>query len=154
MLVFQPIRKYADFSGRARRKEFWLFYLFVTLLGVVIAFLDGLLVVASSGSYTVTLLSYIFAFGILIPSVAVAVRRLHDTNRKGWWLLIYFIPLIGLIWLIVLWCFRGNPEENKYGNIPPINNPITTNGFDRSKLTEMFSKEDPFTFEKNLISSV
>jgi uncharacterized membrane protein YhaH (DUF805 family) len=120
MLVFQPLKKYADFSGRARRKEFWLFNLLFAFLGIVFSWIDALLVISGTSPWQTPFLTYIFIFAFFIPMIAVAVRRLHDTNRKGWWLLIYLIPVIGQIWFLVLMCFRSNREENRFGG-----NPIT-----------------------------
>jgi uncharacterized membrane protein YhaH (DUF805 family) len=120
MLVFQPLKKYADFSGRARRKEFWLFNLLFAFLGIVFSWIDALLVISGTSPWQTSFLTYIFIFAFFIPMIAVAVRRLHDTNRKGWWLLIYLIPVIGQIWFLVLMCFRSNREDNRFGG-----NPIT-----------------------------
>jgi uncharacterized membrane protein YhaH (DUF805 family) len=120
MLVFQPLKKYADFSGRAGRKEFWLFNLLFAFLGIVFSWIDALLVISGTSPWQTSFLTYIFIFAFFIPMIAVAVRRLHDTNRKGWWLLIYLIPVIGQIWLLVLMCFRSNREDNRFGG-----NPIT-----------------------------
>jgi uncharacterized membrane protein YhaH (DUF805 family) len=119
MLVFQPLKKYADFSGKARRKEFWLFN-FIGFLGIVISWIDALLAISGTSPWQTPFLTYIFIFAFFIPMIAVTVRRLHDTSRKGWWSLIYLIPVIGQIWLLGLMCFRSNLEENRFGE-----NPIT-----------------------------
>ena len=88
------LKKYVEFSGRARRMEYWMFVLINTIIACVIAFVEGL---AGSPGFV----SVIYSLAVLLPSIAVAVRRLHDTDRTGWWLLIGFIPLIGVIVLIV-----------------------------------------------------
>ena len=114
---FEVLRKYAVFSGRARRKEYWLFTLFNLLAMLVLSFIDGMI-----GMYSIEagvgLLSGIYALGILVPSLAVTVRRLHDTSRTGWWILIAFIPLIGALVLLVFTVLDSTPGNNKYGPDP------------------------------------
>ena len=106
--------KYATFSGRARRKEYWLFYLAWFILAVI-AF--GIDMVIGSPVIEIGVVGIINAV-LICPSLAVSVRRLHDTNRRGWWLLMYLIPFIGAIWLIVLFCFKGTEGENQFGPDP------------------------------------
>ena len=114
-LIIGCIRpKYATFSGRARRKEFWLFYLAWLILVVIAAGID--LVIGSP--FTEMGFVGIVNVAFICPSLAVSVRRLHDTNRRGWWLLMYLIPVIGWIWLIVLFCFKGMEGENGFGPDP------------------------------------
>ncbi len=117
--MFEAFTKYAQFSGRSRRKEFWLFYLLITIATIVLTFID-----ISIGSFDAVsgfgLLSGIFTLAIIVPSLAVSVRRLHDTDRSGWWLLISFIPLLGTLVLIVFWCLRGTQGQNEYGDDPLI----------------------------------
>ena len=103
-------KKYATFSGRARRKEYWLFVLFNAIACFVAAFLDGLL-----GLGIIYLLYCLAAF---LPSLAVCVRRLHDTNRSGWWVLIGLVPIIGGIWLLILMVLDSTPGANNYGDNP------------------------------------
>ena len=113
----EVLKKYAQFSGRARRKEYWFFALFSTLISLLLIMIDsatGTLRVASGFG----LLSGLYSLAVLIPSLAVAVRRLHDTNRSGWWLLISIIPLIGAIVLIVFLASDSDPETNEYGPNP------------------------------------
>jgi len=93
--------KYLDFNGRASRSEFWWFTLFY-LLGAVVT------------SIISTVLYFIFALAILLPAIAVGVRRLHDTNRSGWWMLISLIPLIGLV-LIYFYVLESDAGENNFG---------------------------------------
>jgi uncharacterized membrane protein YhaH (DUF805 family) len=106
-------RKYAVFSGRASRSEYWFFILFELLLYIGLIIVDLL---AFRGSMNVfsTLASLI----LLLPGLAVLVRRLHDTDRSAWWILIPFVPLIGSIWLLVLLCERGTEGANRYGMGP------------------------------------
>ena len=117
MIFLEPIKKYAVFEGRATRKEYWLFTLFYLVVGIFLGFID-----LSNGSSVADtdfgVLSGIFALGIIVPSIAVAVRRLHDTNRPGWMYLISLIPLIGFIWLIVLLCFASDKGTNRFGENP------------------------------------
>ena len=107
----EVLKKYAVFSGRARRKEYWMFVLW----NFIIAFIIGLL---SAFVEEIILLYYLYMLAILIPSVAVAVRRLHDTNRSGWWWFISFIPIVGGIILIVFLAQDSQPGENQYGPNP------------------------------------
>ena len=111
------LKKYAIFGGRARRKEYWYFFLFSLLISIVLSIIDG-----ATGSFDpetgLGLLSGVYSLAVLIPTLAVGVRRLHDTNRSGWWLLIGLIPLIGAIVLIVFFVFDSSPVENQYGPNP------------------------------------
>jgi len=107
------LKKYAVFSGRARRKEYWMFVLFNVIIGFVLGFIEGL-----AGGPGV--LGGIYGLAVLIPGVAVSVRRLQDTNRSGWWLLIGLVPLIGSIVLLVFMIQDGQPGENQYGPNPKL----------------------------------
>jgi uncharacterized membrane protein YhaH (DUF805 family) len=110
------MKKYADFSGRARRKEYWMFVLFNVIISIVLTILDSLIGTMSESGYGV--LSGLYSLAILIPSLAVGVRRLHDVGKSGWWLLISLIPLIGSIWLLVLFVTDSQPGDNQYGPNP------------------------------------
>ncbi len=94
------LKQYADFSGRAQRAEYWFFTLFSSLAYIVLAILDGLLGLFSLEA-GIGLLSGLYSLAVLIPNLSVLFRRLHDTNRSGWWMLIALIPLIGAIVLLV-----------------------------------------------------
>jgi uncharacterized membrane protein YhaH (DUF805 family) len=111
------LRKYAVFEGRARRREYWWFVLFVIVISIVLAIVDSMM-----GTYNSEIgygiIGGIFALAMLIPSLAVGARRLHDTGRSGWWLLIGLIPLIGAIVLIVFFLFDSQPGTNAYGPNP------------------------------------
>ncbi|MBU2871789.1 DUF805 domain-containing protein [Colwellia sp. E2M01] len=98
-------KKYADFSGRARREEYWMFMLVYFVISLVL------------GLIGIELISLLFSLVLLIPSISIATRRLHDTGRSGWWQLIVLIPLIGLIVLIVFLVQAGH-DENAYGVNP------------------------------------
>ena len=103
------LQRYADFTGRARRKDYWMFVLFYLIFYIGAAILDGLL-----GTVFITL---IYSLGLLIPSIAIAARRLHDTGRSGWWQLIALIPLIGAIVLLVFQVLDST-EDNQHGPNP------------------------------------
>jgi uncharacterized membrane protein YhaH (DUF805 family) len=111
------LRKYAVFNGRSRRKEYWMFVLFNIIVSIVLAVLDTM-TGTMSATYGVGLLGTVYALGVIIPSIAVGVRRLHDTDRSGWWLLIGLVPLIGAIVLIVFFCTDSTPGENRFGANP------------------------------------
>ena len=112
----QVIRKYADFSGRSRRTEYWVFTLINLAFAFGLGFVDGLAGLAGEGGYGP--LGGLYALAVLIPSFAVGVRRLHDINRSGWWLLIMIVPLIGAIVLIVFLASDSQPGSNQYGPNP------------------------------------
>jgi uncharacterized membrane protein YhaH (DUF805 family) len=114
------LKKYATFSGRAQRAEYWYFVLFYILILVGLSIIDGIIGTFSSEA-GIGLLSGLYSLAILIPSLAVGVRRLHDTGRSGWWLLIGIIPLIGPIILIVFFVQDSMSGDNSYGS-----NPIAT----------------------------
>ncbi len=111
------LKKYAVFSGRARRKEFWMFSLISTIVSFVLLSIDGALGIYDA-DVGMGLLSGIYLLAIILPLLGLAIRRLHDTGRSGWWLLISIIPLIGAITLLVFYCLDSAPEENQYGDNP------------------------------------
>ena len=112
------LKKYAVFSGRARRKEYWMFVLFNFIFGLVASLIDlgiGLLTFAVFGF---GILSILYAVAVFVPGLAVSVRRLHDVGKSGWYLLIILIPIAGPIWLLVLVCMDSQPGHNAYGPNP------------------------------------
>ena len=113
----EVLKKYAVFSGRARRKEYWYFFLFNFIVSIVLAVVDSM-----TGSFDaeagIGLLGLVYALGVLIPGLAVSVRRLHDIGRSGWWLLIILLPLIGAIVLLVFMLLEGKSDTNQYGPNP------------------------------------
>jgi uncharacterized membrane protein YhaH (DUF805 family) len=111
------LKQYADFSGRARRKEYWMFVLFNMIFAIVAMFLDNVLGIAMEGIGYGPLYG-LYVLAMLIPGLAVVVRRLHDVGKSGWMILISLIPLIGTIWLLVLMVTDSNPGENQYGQNP------------------------------------
>jgi uncharacterized membrane protein YhaH (DUF805 family) len=110
------LQKYATFSGRSRRREYWFFVLFYVIIFVALDFVDDLIGLRNARG--VGILSGLFALAMLIPSLAVAVRRLHDIGRTGWWLLIGIVPLIGPIVLLVFALLDSQPGANDYGPNP------------------------------------
>jgi uncharacterized membrane protein YhaH (DUF805 family) len=124
------LRQYADFEGRARRTEYWTFFLFNFIISFLISIVVAATILIMRNSWAV-LLSYLYMFAVMIPSLAVTVRRLHDTGRSAWFLFVLFIPFVGGIWLFILSITEGTPGKNQYGD-----NPKTSGlrmGFDRNK---------------------
>ena len=111
----EVFRKYAQFSGRSRRKEYWMFTLFNILASVSLGIVDGILGLGDMGF---GLLSGIYSLAVIVPSLAVSIRRLHDTGRSGWWLLIALVPILGAIALLVFMVQDGEPGPNRYGPNP------------------------------------
>jgi uncharacterized membrane protein YhaH (DUF805 family) len=110
--------KYADFSGRARRSEYWFFGLFVALAVVVLELAAVLLGQVSSALFTILgLLLIVGLLGVIVPSLAVGVRRLHDTGKSGWWLLLQLVPFGGLV-LLVFFVLDSAPGANEHGPNP------------------------------------
>ena len=111
-------KKYAVFSGRSSRQEYIGFYLFIILVPFLLAIIEGLLGVFPS-TYN-SIFAFIFNLAVFLPSWAVMIRRLHDVNRSGWWILIAF-TVVGLIPLWYWMCKEGDPDGNRYG--PPVYRP-------------------------------
>ncbi len=115
------LKQYAEFEGRARRKEFWMFtlvhFLIIMALQAGMVMLGGMNPESSIGLVIMSLLG-LYSLAVFIPSLAVSVRRLHDTGRSGWWLLIGFVPVIGVITLIVFYVQDSQPGANQYGENP------------------------------------
>jgi uncharacterized membrane protein YhaH (DUF805 family) len=117
----EALKKYSDFSGRARRKEYWLFTLFSLLIILVLILIENATGMTRTGY---DLLSGLYSLAVLIPSLAVTVRRLHDTSHSGWWLLIGLIPLVGSIVLLIFMVRDSDPGENLYGPNPKQSAPV------------------------------
>ena len=113
----RPLKKYADFSGRAPRAEYWWFYLLVIVIYFVGMILDSM-IGSNFGGSGYGMFTALAAVALLIPSLAAGARRLHDTDRSGWWLLIALIPLIGAIILLVFLVTQGTQGPNSYGEDP------------------------------------
>ncbi|EIZ2110937.1 DUF805 domain-containing protein [Salmonella enterica] len=109
----QVLKSYAVFSGRARRKEYWMFTLINIIVSVILSIIQSAL-----GMEEHQVIILIYSLILLLPSIGVSVRRLHDTERSGYWILIGLIPLIGSIVLLVFMCQNGTTGRNKYGADP------------------------------------
>lgn len=111
------MQKYAVLSGRAHRREYWLFVLVSCLIGVTFLIID-----IATGTYSrdsgLGLLSGIFVLATLLPSIGAGVRRLHDTGQSGWWYAIVLIPFIGGIVLLIMCAMPGQSGENRFGPDP------------------------------------
>jgi uncharacterized membrane protein YhaH (DUF805 family) len=107
------ISNYVGFAGRARRKEYWMFMLVNILIALTLGFVEGLL---GSPGY----IGGLYSLFIMLPSIAVAVRRLHDTGRTGWWVLINFVPFIGFFIFLYFMVVEGEPSDNEYGRDPIV----------------------------------
>jgi uncharacterized membrane protein YhaH (DUF805 family) len=110
-------KKYATFAGRARRKEYWYFILFYCIALIALAVVDSI-----AGTFSeeaeIGLFSGLFVLATIVPSLAVTVRRLHDTDRSGWWILINFVPLLGALVLLVFTVLDSQPGANRFGENP------------------------------------
>ncbi len=105
------LKKYTVFTGRARRTEIWMFTLFNVIAYVLLGTIEGVLGLPG-------VLTTLYSLAVLLPSIGVGMRRLHDTNRSGWWLLMYFVPCIGWVVLIVFFVQEGTPGDNQFGPNP------------------------------------
>jgi uncharacterized membrane protein YhaH (DUF805 family) len=114
---FDTLKKYAVFSGRARRKEYWFYQLFNTLFVIALIVVDSMTRTMSK-SFHLGFLSLLFVLATMLPSLGVLVRRLHDTNRSGWWFFIALVPLVGPIVLLVFTLLDSQPGTNQYGPNP------------------------------------
>ena len=115
--ALMPLQKYAVFTGRSRRKEFWMFVLFTFVVEIILAIIDAII-----GTYDTAvgmgLLSGLFYLAILVPSIALNTRRLHDIGKSGWFQLLFLIPIVGFI-LWIIWMVRdGDEGPNQYGPSP------------------------------------
>lgn len=111
------LKKYAVFGGRAQRAEYWFFFLFNIIISIVLTVLDGMLGTMNAEA-GLGLLSGLYTLAVLIPGIAVTIRRLHDTGRSGWWILIAFVPFIGALVLLVFMILDSQPGSNEYGPNP------------------------------------
>ena len=106
------LKNYFGFSGRARRSEYWYFILFNFLITIALAIIDSFVDPQQN------IITVIYIIALIIPGLAVAFRRLHDTDRSAWWILIGLVPLVGAIILIVFYCQEGTKGDNRFGPDP------------------------------------
>jgi uncharacterized membrane protein YhaH (DUF805 family) len=111
--------KFVTWQGRSGRREFWYFFLFAIGIGIIASAIDAVFGSILKTSHF-TLVSPLTSLALLLPNLAVSARRLHDTDRSAWWLLLVFLPLIGYIVLIVFWAQRGQNTDNRYGPPPAL----------------------------------
>lgn len=105
------LKKWKDFDGRARRREYWMFVLFMAIFAIVAGIIDGIL-------GTVCVFVGLYYLAMFLPMIAVSVRRMHDIGKSGWWLFITFVPVIGSLWYLFLTIQDGQPGSNQYGENP------------------------------------
>jgi uncharacterized membrane protein YhaH (DUF805 family) len=115
------LQKYAEFNGRSRRKEYWT-YTLITMIFFIVLYSVGLFMIMQGNKLGIAVMGVygLYALATFVPSLAVCIRRLHDTNRSGWWILISLLPLVGGIILIVLLAIEGDPANNLYGPSPKL----------------------------------
>lgn len=125
--ALMPLKRYADFKGRSRRKEYWLFALLIFVVTLIITALIFAMTGKPSPEATMTMsgpfATLMFVFGLLvlaifIPSLAVQVRRFHDQDKSGWFVLLNFIPYVGGLVVLVFMCLDGTPGPNRFGEDP------------------------------------
>lgn len=114
-------KRYAEFNGRSRRKEYWMFYLIYSIISFCLSLIDGL--IGYAGSTNIGFLSTVFGVTSIIPWISITVRRFHDVNKSTWNLLWYLFPIIGWIYIFILTIRNGDVGENQYG--PDPKNPTT-----------------------------
>lgn len=121
--MLEAYKRYADFQGRSGRSEYWMFVLFIFLVAIGLAVLNAALTAIGGRALGLLagLIYAVFILGTFIPSLAVGFRRLHDTNRSAWWVLVGLIPFLGSIVLLVFYCLPGTPGTNRFG--PPPGQP-------------------------------
>lgn len=110
-------KNYFNFSGRAHRKAYWMFVLFYIIFAFVAGVLDGILGTVNQET-GLGVIGGVYAFATLIPSIALTTRRLHDTNRSGWWQLLYIIPFIGGLVVLIFTLLEGTNGDNRFGEDP------------------------------------
>ena len=114
----QVLQKYAVFSGRAGRREYWMFFLINLIICIVGSGILG--IIGAIIHLNIVFLMHLYSLAVLCPGIAVAVRRLHDTNRSGLWLLLSFVPFIGGIIILVFMCQGGTTGDNTFGSDPKL----------------------------------
>lgn len=124
--MLMPLRRYADFSGRSQRKEYWMFVLLIFIVAVALGLMTGSFTTVSDPADSVEMATWssssillgVFYLAIIIPSLAVQVRRFHDQDKSGWLVLLNFIPLVGGLIVLVFMCLEGTRGDNRFGPDP------------------------------------
>ena len=117
--MLMPFRRFADFSGRSRRKEYWMFTLLNLIVGFVLGLIGGILGGGSEGgSMMGNAIIGLYMLIVIVPSIAVTVRRFHDQDKSGWFVLLAFIPLVGSLIVLVFMCLEGTRGSNRFGDDP------------------------------------
>lgn len=130
--MLMPLKRYADFSGRSRRKEYWMFALLQLIVIFAIAIIGGILGAFSPdasggmslGGGLMFGLFGLYALAIIVPSIAVQVRRFHDQDKSGWFVLLGFIPYIGGLIVLVFMCLDGTRGKNRFGDDPKMSDNV------------------------------
>ena len=115
----EVLKKYAVFSGRARRREYWFFFLFNALISLALASIDNSMGMLDA-SVGLGVLGGLYTLAVMLPSVTVGVRRLHDTGRSGWWILMSLVPIVGAIVLVIFLATSGQEGDNQFGPDPKV----------------------------------
>lgn len=113
-----PLKRYADFSGRSRRKEYWMFVLGVFIAAILLSIVEGILGMSGMVGGVYGPLTTIFLLAVIIPSIAVQVRRFHDQDKSGWMVLLAFIPILGGLAVLIFMCLEGTRGTNRFGPDP------------------------------------
>jgi uncharacterized membrane protein YhaH (DUF805 family) len=119
--MLMPVKRYADFSGRSRRKEYWMFILGFVIAMIVVSILEGILGMSGMVGGVYGPLTLLLILGLFIPALACQVRRFHDQDKSGWFVLLGFIPLIGGLIVLVFMCLEGTKGPNRFGEDPKGN---------------------------------
>lgn len=125
--MLMPLKRYADFSGRSRRKEYWMFVLGIFIAAIVLSIVEGILGLSRMVGGVYGPLTTILFLGVIIPSIAVQVRRFHDQDKSGWFVLLALIPFIGGLAVLVFMCLEGTKGPNRFG--PDPKNPANAEVF-------------------------
>ncbi len=116
--MMMPLRRYADFSGRSRRKEYWMFALGVFGAAILLSIIEGILGMSGMVGGVYGPLTLLLVLGVFVPALACQVRRFHDQDKSGWFVLLNLIPFLGGLVVLVFMCLEGTKGTNQYGEDP------------------------------------
>ncbi|WP_286828716.1 MULTISPECIES: DUF805 domain-containing protein [Kordiimonas] len=111
--VATAFKKYATFSGRASRSEYWWFFLFYILAFMAASFID-----VAMGNVESGIMGWIVLLILFLPTIAISVRRLHDINMSGWWYLVFLVPIVGIFFMVFWFTKKGDEGDNRFGSDP------------------------------------